>query len=59
MVFGVDDIHEIRLKMAEHYAQMTNEEVFKELQETSDRIWAEFEKKRQECLPNINEQEVI
>jgi hypothetical protein len=58
MIFGVDEIHELRVKMGERHSKMTNEEVFKELQETSDKVLAEIEKKRQEYLSNRSKQEV-
>jgi hypothetical protein len=47
MIFSVDEIHELREKMAERYSRMTDEEVKKELTETSDRVLAEIERIRQ------------
>jgi transcription initiation factor IIE alpha subunit len=53
MIFGVDEIHELREKMAERYSRMTDEEVKKELSETSDRVLAKIERIRQEGLASF------
>jgi hypothetical protein len=59
MIFSIDEIHELREKMAERYSRMTDDEIKKELRETSHRVLGEIEKFRQEGGANVNKKDGV